>query len=113
MIEQIEQIVPADQVIYWEMIEPKVFYKDDKPYGLVAEVDGLIASTTKNPSLPFTVGMLTHIYHINKTKDIIVITDDPDYFETIKTALEPRGFSFTLKDNILYSRRKKWALQQG
>ena len=109
MIDEIKEIVGEDNYRDWVMLQPKVFYKNNKPYGLIAEIDGLVASTTKDPTLHFTIEMLQYLYAINAHKDITLITDNPDYFEHIKALLQPRGFKFTIKDNILFSRRKKWA----
>jgi hypothetical protein len=106
-IYEIEYIVHSRYIMDWAVIEPLVFYKDGVPYGLIADVDGLIASTTIDPELPFTKSMLEYLYDLNKRKDITLIADNKKYFSKIKSVLKPRGFTFTMKDGILYSRREK------
>ena len=108
MRDEIAQIVPPGVLEDWIAVKPKVFYKNNKPYGLIGEVNGLVASTTSEPSLPFTIEMLQYLYKINEKKAITLITDDPDYFDHIMSLLQHRGFEFEVKDNILYSRREQW-----
>ena len=105
-IDEIKLIVQPEHVDAWIAINPVIFYKDKQPYGLIAEVDGYIASTTKRPEQLFTIGMLKYVYEINKTKDITVITDLPEYFSQVKRGLEPFGFECSIEGDIMYSRRK-------
>jgi hypothetical protein len=106
-VEEIMDIVPPEYVLDWSLLEPVVFYKNNKPYGLIAEHEGLVASTTSSPELHFTIEMLQYLYAINEKMDITLITDQPEYFKHITALLEPRGFTCSIENDILFSRREK------
>ena len=110
--EEIAQVVNAEHLADWMHANPKVFYKDGEPYGLIANLDGYIASTTKSPELPFTQSMLKFLYEINAKQTITLVTDVEAYQDKIRAVLEPRGFICTLEHGILYSRREKWVQER-
>jgi len=105
--EEIKSMMDTRSALEWAQVHPLVFYKDSKPYGLIAEVHNHIASTTIDPDAPFTFEMIRHLLELNKTQDIILITDDTRAFERVKRVLKPRGFEFYELNDILYSRRNR------
>ncbi len=84
----------------------------DRPFGLVGTAydestdTTYIASTAVNPELIFNHEMLKYILKINRTKNISVITDMPEYQEKVRLALAPHGFAFRIDNDIMYSFRK-------
>jgi len=83
-----------------------------RPFGLVGSAydtttdTTYIASTAVNPELIFNHEMLKHILTINRTENISVVTDMPEYQDKVRTALKPHGFVFRIDDDIMYSFRK-------
>ena len=109
--EAIRHIVKEDKFINdWVQLNPKVFFKNDKPYGLIAHYFSndtfYIASTTSEPSQPFTKEMIKWIMMLNNLNDIVIITDLPEYFDKIRKLLETRGFTITVEDGVMYSFRE-------
>jgi len=104
----VAQIVGDEYVDSWLSLNPKVYYKDNQPYGLVSmiEVNGVVyvASTAKNIEDMFTIGMLRDFVKVAKLKEVCVITDVPSKFEHIQKFFDKIGsFRYTFKDGILYS----------
>jgi hypothetical protein len=107
LVEEIRSIVGDAMLDTWLYTNPKVFYKNGKPYGLIGMVNNYVASTTISPELPFTKSMIKYILDLDKEKDIILITDDHRYIDKIKSLLEKRGCVFEIKDGLLFTRRSK------
>ena len=102
-------IVGYSNLISWIRLSPKIFYKDGKPFGAIgiklAGHTAYIASTTKDPDIPFTFSMNRYLLEINKKFDIIVITDMPEYQTTVRKWLGKHGFTFTYDGDTMYSKR--------
>jgi len=109
--DEIKQVVGEEYAPDWCRIHTKVFYKNNKPYGLVGtrgcpkEGRVLIASTTKDPEDPFTTNMYKYMLNINKRFPVTLITDMPEYQEKVRQGLAHQGFTFYYEDDIMYSKR--------
>ena len=107
MVDIITQIVDDVNVEGWVKLQPKVYYKDDKPYGLLAtvQVDSVtvVASTVTNPDLPFTIGMLRDIKKLNANGKICLITDVESKQELIRNTLDKYGFRYEYRDGAMLS----------
>lgn len=104
-------VVGADKANEWFFASPDLYLKDGEPYGLIAYVQQTgavyVASTTIEPSNPFTFGMLRDIMRLGKDETIVIATDDVDYFKHIQKVLGKHGYTFGIKNGILYSRKDK------
>lgn len=103
----IAQVVGNVHVNDWFKLEPKVYYKDDKPYGLIADIDkdGIkyLSCTVSNPENAFTVGMIRDIVQHYNNGMICLITDDDDYQDLIRRSLRRYNFEFFVNDGVLFS----------
>jgi len=97
----------------WMSLNPKVFYLNGVPYGLVGIVFDpikklhLIASMVTSADKPFSINMLKYILEFNKHHDISWITDMPDYHQPVRRVLGKHGFEFTYENGMMYSTRLK------
>ena len=101
----------------WCDLMPQVYFKNGKPYGLIAFAYGAkntvhVATMTEHPDDPILTSMYKDILIQNKTTDIIVITDMPAYQQKVINGLRPHGFTFTYKDDIMYSYRAQTQTQR-
>jgi hypothetical protein len=101
------QIVGEKEYPHWFALPHKIFYKDSKPYWVIAVANEYVAAAVKDPSKPFTPSMIKYILELNKEQDIILITDHPDYVDKIKGFLSKHNFRFEIKDGVLFSSRSK------
>lgn len=109
--EIITQIVGQHFAKEWIELNPKIYYKDEEPYGLVAmfEVDGVIyiASTVTHEDMPFTIGMIRDWVKVAKVKETCIITDVPSKFVQVKGFFDKiGGFSYTFKNNVMFTQGK-------
>jgi len=106
------QRIVGDEVYHWLNLQPRVFYRDGLPYGLVGALhseDGItyVAASTESPEIPFSIGMLKEIMRLNKEENICLITDDKNYIGSMKKTLQRYGFRFVVENDILYSYNDK------
>lgn len=103
----IEYIVAEHLVSSWVDMNPKVYYKDSFPYGLLAtnEIDGVtyIAACTMYPEQQMTYSMLKEVWKMIETINMCLITDDSDYIDHMKKTLERFNMRYVVEDGILYS----------
>ena len=106
---EIEFIVGKELLDSWITLKPTVYYKDSKPFGLIALVnDYYIVSTVSEPTLNFTIAMIKEIKRLYNTQAICLITDDDEYQDLIARSLSRYEFEFETIDKVLYSRSKLW-----
>lgn len=114
--DEIYAIVGSKYLQSWIDIKPEIFYKDMLPFGLIGytvEHDiATIASTTVSPERPFTMSMSKRLRLINREHNILLITDVVEYHNTVRTALEPHGFTFSYEEDIMFSYRDKQTIQR-
>lgn len=101
-------ITPAD-ILAWVELSPKKYYKDGKLYGLVGTIRGkddvlYIASMTVSIEEPFTKSMLRDIIKLYKKNTICLITDVKEKQELIRDTLKRYNFTYSYKNNIMYSK---------
>jgi len=110
--EQIEYVLRygIDNLPYWLPLQPKVYFKDGVPYGLIATVYDsrskvyYIASTTALPEQRFSVGMIRDLFKLSKSKRICLVTEQKGYREQIRSVLSSLGgFTFREDENALFS----------
>jgi len=105
----IASLVKPDNVDSWITIEPDVFYKDGKPYGLIGTMNNphsnilYIAATVKDVDDPFTVGMLKSIISMYKRRRICLVTEVESKQRLIRRALDRYDFDYEYKDGMMYS----------
>ena len=89
-------VVGEDTAPYWELLMPKVYYKDGKPHGVIGYTQEPTLTTVYSMSLNdiFTVGMLRDIIRLYNSSNLCLITDSPDAFEHIKKVLGRYDFAF-------------------
>ena len=102
----VSKIVPKEYVQDWVFLKPRVFFKGNEPHGLVAVVPNgklFIAATARDNR--FTKSMIKYIIELNKTNDIVLITDQEDDQDRLFLLLLKRGFTIEFKDGIMISTR--------
>jgi len=105
----ISEIVGDKYVDVWLKLKPKVYYKNNKPYGLMVVSDGpdgyrSIATTCINVNYNFTIGMIRDIiYHYNESP-ICLISGTKDRHSTLVKALDSRfNFRYETVGDILFA----------
>ena len=95
--EELESIVGEDNIHGWIVLNPTVYYKNGKPYGLISEFEcndeTIILSCAKENGY-FSLSMLKRIFEIYNSRDIVIVTDDVDSQDKIKEVLTKYGFTF-------------------
>lgn len=95
-------IVGEEYAEYWDMMIPRIYYKDSVAHGVIATVrdmDCIIVFSMSKDNV-FTVGMLRDIITMWRVEDkMILVTDDSDSFGWIKSKLTPYGFEFIRQVN--------------
>ncbi len=109
--DKIAMIVGKKLMPDWIAINPKIYYWDGEPYGLIGKVKSddtiVLACTTSSPEEPFTIGMLRDIIGVYKTNDICLITDGKEYHNRIKNTLNRYGFEYVINDDdVMFSSHK-------
>lgn len=105
----IAEIVGDKHADHWFDLEPTIYYKDDKPFGLMAFIDNpadftrYIAATVKNIDQNFTISMLKDIIIQYEARPICLITDVASKQELIRRVLSRYDFEFHYKDNVMFS----------
>ena len=94
----------------WVELQPHVYYKDGKPYGLIGTVisDSItyIASTTTHVDNGFTIGMIRDIIRLYNNSTICLITESKDHQDLIRRSLSRFKFEFEDRNGVLYSINK-------
>ena len=122
-LEEIEIIlgIRGDEEIFdsWAHIAPKVFYRGDRPYGLIADMpisngNEIMVAAMARDNGDFTPAMIAWLVRLNRDNDITLITDDREAQPRIRALLGRHGFTFTYdgEDN-LYSYRPRQRRQYG
>ena len=108
-IEEIRYILNGDDSYeHWISLNPTVYYKDNKPYGLIAlvEYDGIlhIASTVYGVHNKFTLGMYKDIIKLNNTQKICILFENNSInTKEIASLLEKyEGHSMYIKDHVYW-----------
>jgi len=93
----------------WADNDPKIYYKDGAPYGLIAMIDypalpcTYIAATTTHPSHPFTLAMIKDIIKAYKAGPICIIMDDPLYHDHLRRSLLRYNMRYETVGTVLYA----------
>ncbi len=122
-LEEIEIIlgIRGDEEVFdsWAHIAPKVFYRGDRAYGLIADMSvsngsELMVAAMARDNGDFTPAMIAYLVRLNRDNDITLITDDREAQPRIRALLSRHGFTFTYdgEDN-LYSYRPRQRRQYG
>lgn len=92
----------------WAEMRPKVYYKNNKPYGMMATniIDNIvyIAATTENIDDTFTLSMIKDIIMMYKQNKICLVIDTESKQKLIRRALSRYKFTHEIKDGIMYSK---------
>lgn len=113
----VSKIVGKEHSKSWIALQPKVYYKDGKPFGLIASIheNGIkyLSCAVLNPEDSFTIGMIRDIIQHYNNDTICLITDDNKYQDLIRRSLKRYKFEYVVKDGILFSYGgEKWELEQ-
>ena len=111
--QEVLSICGKEHLEEWLVLQPKVYYKDGNPYGLmgitIKDEIKYLSSMVLSPDKPFTVGMLKDIKRMYNEGTICLITDDENYHDLIKKTLEPYGFKFNIiNGNLISFGGSKW-----
>ena len=91
----------------WVEIQPKVYYKDGEPYGLIGTVVGdsitYIASTARNVDDDFTIGMIRDIIRYYNSGKICLISGTLSRQDLIRRGLSRFDFEFKQDGNKMYA----------
>jgi hypothetical protein len=98
MLDYLEYIVGDVYLPYWSNLDYKIFFKDDKPYGVIAISDGYVMSATKNDS-KFTLSMFKYILQLHKSGERLDIIFNDTNKDNISTILLKYGGSITRVEN--------------
>ena len=105
--QELLSICGKERLQEWLVLQPKVYYKDGYPYGLmgvtIKDEVKYLSSMVLSPDKPFTIGMLKDIKRMYNEGFICLITDDDNYHDLIRETLEPYGFEFNIIDGNLIS----------
>ena len=98
----------AFDILAWATMNPKVYYKDGRPYGLIGTGEGedgllYVASMVEELDSVFTIAMLKDIIRLYNTRKICLITDVESKQELIRRTLNRYDFTYTYKDGVMYS----------
>ncbi len=109
-LNEIEYIVGSINSPYWNELNPKIYYKNDLPFGLIAtkysEIDDILylGCTTSHPDTPFSKAMLYDILSMYNKQNICLMTDHIPSQAKIASLLTKRyGFTVEYIGDVLYS----------
>ena len=106
-MDDISNIVGDNFLIDWINLDPKIFYKDGKPYGLIGTIvkDNIthIASTVTNIEQNYTIGMIKYIKTLYNNGKICLISGSPSRHELLKQAFSRYNFKYEHKGDIMYA----------
>lgn len=105
----ISEIVGDKYVDDWLKLEPKVYYKDNKPYGLMSITDNqdgykYIATTCIDVNYNFTIGMIRDIIHHYNQSPICLISGTKYRHSILIEALDSKfNFRYETVGDILFA----------
>lgn len=98
----VAQIVQEKYIDHWTGLEGEVYYKDCKPYGMMAykEVDDVlfISSTVTDEELPFTYNMIKKIKKLYNDRVICLICDSVAAQERLRESFKRYKFKYRYID---------------
>lgn len=105
-VDSISYVVGEEYLDSWLLLSPDVYYKFDKPYGLIATVRvgsiTYVASTAIDNG-SFTKSMIAEIIRLYKSRRICLITSEESAQGMIRRYLSRYDFNFKVVDSVLYS----------
>ena len=106
--EDIQEIVGEMYLQDWLLLSPTVYYKDGQPYGVIGTYYAhddvqYIASSTRNPSIPFTKNMIRDIIRLYKQHSVCLISGDKDSWGRLASALSRYHFTYTYGEDVMYA----------
>lgn len=98
----------AFDILAWAVMNPRVYYKKGKPFGLIGQAEGedgilYLACMVEDVDKVFTIEMIKDIIRLYETRTICLITDVESKQELIRKALSRYNFTYAYKDGIMYS----------
>jgi len=103
----IAEIVGEEYKNYWFTLKPKIYYKDNEPFGLIGskELHGItyLATTAINTDYDFTIGMIRDIINFYNKGEICLLSGTKDRENNIRKGLSRFKFRFEYNNDILYA----------
>lgn len=108
----IQEIVGEEYLTEWLLLNPIVYYKDQAPYGVIGTHHAednvcYIASSTRNPSIPFTKNMIRDIIRLYKQHSVCLISGDKNSWGRLASALSRYHFTYTYGEDVMYAHHFK------
>jgi hypothetical protein len=105
-IESIFSGYPEDIKRSWITDECKVFYRNGEPFGVVSVFKkhdvSVIASSTSDPSVMFTRGMIREIINLHKSGKICLVSCHEQSWDRLEMELSRYNLRFIRNGKVMY-----------